>query len=290
MLVGTSCPGTSNSAPLPKVCTTLLAKGTMSAAANRADSASSQVVAALGAGHGRWRPRPPRCSRRSRCRRSWCRRRRCPGPDRKGTSWSGLLTLSGTHAMSQSPVPKMAPLERRSSSALAVTSTPNVLPLLDGELGGGGAAAAQRGVVQEGDGERLAVLGADAVGALRPAGVSSAAAAASASVRGACRRRSHPGRRAARGSPDVVAGSPVPDVMHLRSSARSSAWVSAIRTAGSLAGRPSAWLYHCSPVISAGVSASKQAGASRRCGVGADDAGGVDLAGESAGWRRWSRS
>ncbi len=37
----------------------------------------------------------------------------------------------------------------------------------------------------------------------------------------------------------------------------------AVRTAGSAAGRPSAWLYHCSPVISAVFSASMPAAVRR---------------------------
>ena len=44
-------PEMANSAPLPKVLTTVLAKGTTSAAATRCDSASSQVGAAVGALH-----------------------------------------------------------------------------------------------------------------------------------------------------------------------------------------------------------------------------------------------
>ena len=47
-----------------------------------------------------------------------------PGPDRNGTSWSGLLTFSGTQAMSQSPVPKMAPWSAVSSTPFAVTLAP----------------------------------------------------------------------------------------------------------------------------------------------------------------------
>ena len=39
-------------------------------------------------------------------------------------SWSGLPTFSGTHAMSQSPVPKMAPWSAVSSTPFAVTSAP----------------------------------------------------------------------------------------------------------------------------------------------------------------------
>ena len=46
-----------------------------------------------------------------RCRRSSCRPAP-PAPERNGTSWSGLFTLSGTQAMSQSPVPKIVAWQR----------------------------------------------------------------------------------------------------------------------------------------------------------------------------------
>ena len=106
MLVGTSCPGVSNSAPCRR-------------SARRCWRTA------------RCRPRrtgPPRPRARCRSRPSPAIAdglldagvvvgvvdagevravRRPPGPDRNGTSWSGLLTLSGTQAMSQSPVPKM---------------------------------------------------------------------------------------------------------------------------------------------------------------------------------------
>ena len=65
----------------------------------------------------------------------------------------------------------------------------------------------------------------------------------------------------------VVAGVPFPEVSTFCSSARSSAWVSAIRTSGSLVARPSAWLYHCSP-SSAGVSAENRPALSRRSASG----------------------
>ena len=46
------------------------------------------------------------------------------GPERNGTSWSGLFTLSGTQAMSQSPAPKIVPWRAVSSWPLAVTLMP----------------------------------------------------------------------------------------------------------------------------------------------------------------------
>src|SRR6478609_8928161 len=122
MLVGISEPTMSNRDLAPNVSTSLLANGTTSAAEIRSDSPCSQVL----------QPEVPCMADAFWTEAEYCEfvmsEKFVPfgaaGPERNGTSWSGLLTFSGTQAMSQLPVPKMVCCRAVPLSPLAVTLTP----------------------------------------------------------------------------------------------------------------------------------------------------------------------
>src|SRR4030095_1382030 len=114
--------GVSNRALAPKVLTGLLANGTRSASATTADSASSQAA------HVSLSESAVAFATVASYLVLWMPEKFVPfgaaGPDRNGTTPSGLLTLSGTQAMSQSPAPKIVSVSADPARPRAVTLTP----------------------------------------------------------------------------------------------------------------------------------------------------------------------
>ena len=186
------------------------------------------------------------------------------GPDRKGTSWSGLLTLSGDPRDVPVTRAEQGLVRRGAGLRLVHDADAERGPLLGGELGGGLTGGARRGVVEEGHAERLAVLGTHAVGTQHPAG-----RVEGGTGRRGIERRQRRGdgvagagdrgqRREGRGGRALPAGEHL-----LRAGSGRAPWVSAMRTAGSAPGRPSAWLNHISPMSTSVVDAEQDLGATR---------------------------
>src|SRR6478752_5247054 len=247
MLVGISEPTMSNRDLAPNVSTSLLANGTMSAAEIRSDSPCSQVA----------QPEVPCIADAFWTAAAYCEFVMsekfvlfgAAAPERNGTSWSGLLTLSATQAMSQLPVPKMVCCRAVPLSPLAVTLTP-----ADCHCFTASSAAALTVLPAELSYRKVRVPGAAALRAVD---------AAPGSDFGSESEAGSPGQATGSRAAIVVAGEPFPDVITFCSAARSRACVSAIRIFGSLVAWPEAWLYHCSP-IRAGVFSTNRFACSRR--------------------------
>ena len=127
-----------------------------------------------------------------------------------------------------------SPRARSSPAGAASTSTPIPFHAADGELGGGRAARAERVGVEEGEAELLAVLLADAVGTRRPNRPRRARPwRRRRRSQARCPRRRRTAQPVGGMTASAVAGPPWPLVSTFCSSARSSAWVRAMRTAGS---------------------------------------------------------
>src|SRR3569833_556892 len=261
MLVGMSCPGVWNFAPLPKVCTTLLANGTMSALAIRPDSAESQArhpaspwvaiadFTALSYAGSEIAAKLFPCG--------------AAGPERKGSSWSGVLTLSETQEMSQFPALKIVLVRVVSFWLCAVASTPIAFHCFTASS----AAASPplpllfwyRKVSWRGLPPLVRLPSPPLV---QPAW-SSRADAACGSAAGREWETESP--RQATGSfvARVVAGAPRPKVSTFCSWPRSRTCVNTNHTKTTTENRPTHKLYHCSPTRTGVLAANRPALSSR---------------------------
>lgn len=190
-------PGVSNLAPLPKVCTTLPANGTMSALEIRPDSAESQAR----------HPASPGVAIADFTALSYAgseiAAKLFPAPPPRQEGHELVRGVDVDRDPGDVPVPGTEDRVGQRRLVLAVRGGLHAdrLPLLHRELGGGVTAAAVVVLVEEGQLQRLAALGANAVASLVQPAWSSRAAAACGSEAARRGRPSRRGRRPARSWP-----------------------------------------------------------------------------------------